>query len=363
MAVLGLSIPLDSLFLSCGQLHPLNPTVTPSPVASPPVTEPSGQPARIQKGISYTGWSVGDYSSAASDQSMRRLAATGARWIALIVGGFQDTVSSTAISWLPPRTPSDDDLSHAIALAHTLGLRVMLKPQVDLASDGSHWRGDIGTPFHDEVAWQSWFASYGDGIVRYARLAQSQRVEQFCIGTELPGVSGREQSWREIVRKVRGQFTGPIVYASNHGEEVDVRWWDALDYIGVDAYYALSDAVTPTVAELTQAWIQKGYVGTLQTLASKYGKKILFTEIGYRSVDRSAQAPWNYSAQAPANPEAQANAYEAAIATFTDKPWFAGFFWWNWPTNPNQGGLLDTDYIPVGKPAEKVLSRFYSQTP
>ncbi len=329
---------------------------------STPVPPPSGPTARIQKGMNVTGWNVSDFSSSASDQSLRRLAGTGAQWIALVVPGFQDTFSSTTIRWQFPRTPSDDDLAHAISTAHTLGLRVMLKPQLGFATDNAHWRGDIGTAFPNEAAWQAWFASYTDAMVHYAQLARSQRVEQYCVGTELSGVSGREQSWRDIVRRVRGQFTGPVVYASNYGEGANIHWWDALDYIGVDAYYALSDSVTPTVAELKQAWIQKEYVTLLQSLSSRFGKPILFTEIGYRSVDRSAQAPWSYPAGTPANPQAQANAYQAAIETFADKPWFAGFYWWNWPTNLYQGGPLDTDYVPVGKPAEKVLSRFYSQT-
>jgi hypothetical protein len=312
--------------------------------------------------MSDTGWRAGEYSSAPSDQSLRRLAATGAEWIALIVQGYQETVASTITSWEPPRTPSDDDLKHAIATAHAMGLRVMLKPHVDLARDPSHWRGDIGTAFPDDSALEAWFASYSEAMLRFAALAQAQRVEQFCVGTELVGLSDHDQFWRDLIQKVRERFRSPIVYASNHGEEALVRWWDALDFIGVDAYYALSDSATPTVTELKRAWVDREHVSLLRSLNTKFGKPVLFTEIGYRSVDFAAQAPWSYATTPPANPQAQANAYQAALETFADEPWFAGFYWWNWPTNPNQGGPGDTDYIPVGKPAEQVLTHFYQDT-
>jgi hypothetical protein len=342
---IGLAAPLVGCRLP---LHPV------SGAPLPPV-------ARIQKGISFTGWDRGDYSSAAADQSIRRLAVTGAQWIALVPQGYQDTIRSTAIDWQSPKTASDEDLIHAITTAHALGLRVMLKPPVGLTRDSYHWRGDIGPAFPAEVAWQSWFASYDEAIVHYDRFAQVQQVEQLCVGTELPGVSGREESWRGLVRKVRNQYTGSVVYASNWGEEQNVRWWDAVDFIGVDAYYALSDAVTPTVVELKQAWVEQEYVGLLQSLATKYGKRVLFTEIGYPNVDRAAWEPWNFAAPGAANPQAQANAYQAAIETFTDQSWFAGFFWWEWPTNLLQSGPDATDYVLAGKPAEQIVTRAYSQ--
>jgi hypothetical protein len=268
---------------------------------------------------------------------------------------------STTLDWQSAKTASDDNLRHAIALARSLGLRVMLKPQVGLLHDDAHWRGDIGTAFPNEAAWRAWYASYDDALVHYARFAQSEQIEQLCLGTELPGVSGRANDWRDHVRKVRGQYTGSVIYANNYGEERNVEWWDAVDLIGVDAYYALSDSLTPTVAELKQAWVGKEYVGLLQSLATKFGKRVLFTEIGYRNVDRAAQEPWSFSAPGATNPQAQANAYQAAIETFADQPWLAGFYWWEWPANLAQSGPSATDYVLAGRPAEQVIKQAYTQ--
>lgn len=334
-------------------------TVPPSPIPT----------AGIQKGINYTAYRFGDYRAPSSDQSLRNLAATGANSIELLVTGYQDTIASTTIEWVPPRTPSDDDLIHAIAMAHSLGLRVMLKPTVDLSQDDAHWRGQIGTPFKDEEQWQLWFSSYRNAILHYAELAETHHVEQFCIGTELETLSRRAQDWRRLVGEVRQRFKGSLTYASNFGgEETSIEWWDALDYIGVNAYYSLTsltDKRKPTVDDLKTAWVQRGYLNTLETLATRWKKPLLFTEIGYESIQGAAQSPneWRRQLDMPVNQQEQADAYQAAIETFADKPWFAGFYWWNWwswQSDPSWLGPQEGGYTPCGKLAESVLKRYYS---
>lgn len=92
-----------------------------------------------------------------------------------------------------------------ISKAHSLGLKVMLKPHVDLNNDPgpNHWWGNIGEGFTEDD-WAAWFASYRDFITHYATLAQDNGVEQFCAGTELVGTSGRETDWRQVITNVRG---------------------------------------------------------------------------------------------------------------------------------------------------------------
>lgn len=337
------------------------PALQPTEAALTPLELPSPAAAafRFQKGIDYTAWRAGEYSSADSDQTLRELADLGVEWIGLVVTGYQETPSSTTIRWDLPQTPTDADLRHAIARAHQLGMHVMLKPQIDLL-DGVHWRGDIGTAFTSEEQWRAWFRAYRQAIVHDAELAQAQGVEELCIGTELVGVSGREADWRGIVRAVRDRYRGALTYASNHGEELRVHWWDAVDYIGVDAYYGLADAPVPSVAELKQAWLDRGYVALLEGLARRYRRPILFTEVGYRSVPGATVAPWQYRTVGAPDPRDQANAYQAVFETFLGRRWFAGVYWWNVTTDPNQGGAGDTDYTPLGKPAEAILKRFYA---
>jgi len=99
--------------------------------------------AAVQKGISYAVWWSGLYSSPDSDLSLVHLAETGAEWISLIVTAYQQDISSTTI-YTTTATPTDADVIHVITQAHSLGLKVMLKPHVDPEDVEGHWRGEIG---------------------------------------------------------------------------------------------------------------------------------------------------------------------------------------------------------------------------
>ena len=312
-----------------------------------------------QEGIAYAGWSQGEYSHADSHLSLANLRATGADWITLFVGGFQDTFRSTTIH-ANESTATDEDLAHAIATAHRLGLKVMLKPHVDLSNDPAHWRGDIA--FEREADWAAWFDSYRQFLYHYAELAQANGAEQFCVGCELIGTSPREADWRETVAGVRARYSGPLVYASNHsGEEVSVGWWDAVDYIGVDAYYPLTEKDNPTVVELRAAWTP--HISQLTNLAARWHKPILLTEIGYRSIDGTNRHPWDGQIAGVLDLQEQADCYEAVLQSFWHQPWLAGIFWWVWTADSFAGGVCDTDYTPHDKPAEDVLRIWYGAAP
>ncbi len=118
-------------------------------------------------------------------------------------------------------------------------------------------------------------------------------MDLLSIGAELVGTSDRERDWRVVIAGVRAVFHGPITYAANWGgEETRMRWWDAVDYIGVNAYYPLTKTTNPTVDELKDAWITKSYVGTLERLARTFNTQLILTEIGYR--DGAVGAPWDF---------------------------------------------------------------------
>ncbi len=315
----------------------------------------------MQRGISYATWWPGQYSHPDADLSLANLASTGANWVSLIVTGYQDTITSTTV-FAATATPTDADLIHVITEAHGRGLRVMLKPHVDLLHDADHWRGQIGEEFTSEAEWAVWFASYRSFIGHYAGLAQAYGADQFCVGTELSATVHRADEWRAVIEGVRTRYSGPITYAANHGgEEIRIRWWDAVDYIGVDAYYPLTDQNDPTLAELKAAWAP--HVATLASLSSTWEKPILFTEIGYRSQDGANRHPWAWAVEGAIDFEEQSDAYQAVFESFYDKPWFNGMFWWAWGTDPFEGSSCDDGYTPHDKPAEDVLRDWYGAPP
>jgi hypothetical protein len=309
------------------------------------------------KGMSYAGWRAGCYATPSSDLSLSHIAETGADWISLVVTTYQDDLASTTIS-PTEATPTDDELVRALDAAHALGLKVMLKPHLDLWRDPDHWRGEIGSAFGTEDQWRAWFASYRAQLEHYAGLAESRGADMFCVGTELEGTSGREADWRAVIAAVRARYHGPLIYAANHGgEETRLAWWDAVDLIGVDAYYALAEHPDPTLDKLAEAWSSPRE--RLAGLASRWGKSIVFTEIGYRSIPGTASHPWDWQVEGQADVEEQADAYRAAYEAFAGQSWFGGFFWWSWGTDPFEGGPCDTGYSPHDKPAEGLLRTWY----
>jgi arabinogalactan endo-1,4-beta-galactosidase len=164
--------------------------------------------------------------------------------------------------------------------------------------------------------------------------------------------------WRRIISETRGIFAGPITYASNHeGEETTIRWWDALDYIGVDAYYPLTNQNDPTLSDLRAAWLTPTLA--LENLSRQYNRPIIITEIGYQSVDGANQHPWEWQTGGTVDIQEQADCYQAALEIFWRRPWLRGIYWWYWSADPNQGGPSDTDYTPHGKPAEIILKNYY----
>jgi len=311
-------------------------------------------PSPLFRGISYTSWSAEEYATSASDSSLFRIKFIRANYVALIPTWYMDTFNAVEIYADRVRTPSDSSLAHAIQTAHSYGLGVMLKPHLDV-KDGT-WRGEIA-PQDIRI----WFEKYKTFILHYARLAQEYEVELFCVGTELRSLSGPEFRvyWEEMIAAVRSTCTSRLVYAANWDEYTSVSFWDLLDYVGVDAYFPLSFSKTPSVAELVQAW--GSWISALENWQKQVSKPVIFTEIGYRSIDYTAKEPWDWTSTAPYNPEAQANAYQAVLQAFEGKPWFAGLFFWNWLPDPNAGGPGDLDYTPQNKPAQEVLARFFGQ--
>jgi len=316
---------------------------------------------------SFDAPSTGLYDPYFTNLSLKNLAVTGANWIALIVRGGQETIASTDIFCKPPATATDAELHGVIDLAHSMGMRVMLKPHVHLSQDPTHSHTQIGTAFPTEVQWQAWFASYRQFIIHYATLAQDAGADMFCIGQEMASTVQREADWRRIAQEVRQVYKGSIIYEAtvaanlSLSEELRITWWDAVDYIGVLGYFPLTQSNNPTVEDLKLAWVGRGYLSRLESLSQKFQKPIVISEIGYLSADGTNTDPPNFQkfAQAPLDLQEQADCYEAVFEVLWGKPWLAGIFWWQWLVNTTAGGINDKNETPQGKPAEQILKRFY----
>ena len=316
-----------------------------------------------QKGVTFTHLyrSHNNLLSERSRQSLRYLESrVGAEWIALNPFGYQRVVDEPDIRF--GGDPPDEHLRHAVSQAHQLGLKVMLKPHIWLrAPSADQWRGTIAMSTEDD--WDRWFANYERFILHYAELASSERVDLFCIGVELARTAiERENDWRALIEKVRRRYSGPLVYAANWWEEYDlIPFWDALDYIGINAFFPLSDTPGPGLTALRRS--AEKIAGEIAILQTTTGKPVIFTEIGFKSTPGTSVTPWEWPRrfEPTVDPEAQAHCYQAVLETFSGKPWFYGMYWWKWFSDLDRGGAADPGFTPQRKLAEEILSTWYAK--
>ena len=250
---------------------------------------------------------------------------------------------------------TDEGILATTRWAHARGIKVLLKPHVWTRGG---WSGTIA--MKNEADWAAWFADYREFILHYADLAEQSGAEALAVGTELGGTTKREREWRSIIADVRHHYHGSLVYCANWAEDLShTTFWDALDWIGVQAYYPLTDRRAPTTAELAQGWT--GPLAELEQISRIWGKPVVLTEVGYHSLDTAASRPWEWDLEGNLSLATQARCYEALFMALADHPAVDGVFIWKWhPDYERAGGPEDTEYSPQRKPAEAVLARGYA---
>ena len=236
------------------------------------------------------------------------------------------------------------------------GLTVMLKPQIWI------WRGQYtGTlSMTNEADWKALETDYSKFILDYAELAEELNVQVFCIGTELEKfIENRPQYWFRLIKEIKTVYTGKLTYAANWDEFKRTPFWGELDYIGIDAYFPISNEQTPSVQDCLTGW--KLHKSDLADFSQQWNKPIMFAEFGYRSVDYAAKEPWRYDrSMTSINMQAQSNATEALFQSVWNEPWFAGGYIWKWFVgHENVGGLQNNQFTPQNKPVEKLIAKYY----
>lgn len=323
----------------------------------------------LMKGFTY-GWDGrrGMYKTEESFISIKRLAAMGGDWAALAFGVAQETFSSTRFGFDYRYTVTDKEICLAVERMKSLGLKVCLKPVVNCA-DGV-WRARISFP-ETEFApigdnkrgsyWEQWFSCYNAFICHYAEIAEDTGCEMLCIGCEMLGTEHKEEYWRKLIDDVRKIYHGKLIYNTNHGAEENVRWFDALDYIGTSAYYTVGKEGN-TAEDMLKGW--EKVKPRLKAISERFGnKKIVFMEIGCRSAKGCASMPWDFlHRDLPFDEDEQDCFYSSALEAFCNEPWFGGFFWWDWPTRlyDIEDAKTQRGFAIYGKKAEKTLTEWYT---
>ena len=320
----------------------------------------------------------------------------GASQVVIVPTVYMDTLNSTRVyrdngdpgghnTDGAPRTESDGSIEVALKYAQSRGLEVIFKLHVNIQN--SDWNALIGPPEGSTPAqakqWaDAWFASYKEAVVHYAKLAQKNGVTAFAIGNECESMTGSQyrEYWVDIVDAVREVYSGQLTYAATWTEALHVSFWDRLDYIGANPYISFTDNPNPTVQQLIDGWtkpspffhvrdpIEQAFgenisaIDALQRVAEEHGKKLIFTETGFRSLDGSNYDPWTWRSGRVDVVE-QANMFKAFYKIITDRldeGWVGGYWLWNYdagqlPADPSP----DDGYYTHGKLADAIVEQYF----
>ncbi|MEX1023899.1 MAG: hypothetical protein WD226_02375 [Planctomycetota bacterium] len=256
------------------------------------------------------------------------LSTLGVNWVA--IHPYARIGADGAVTWraLDPAAPPDW-IARPIREAHARGLSILVIPHL------AHWgspfdhRGAIA--FEDEAAWQRFFRSYTEWITTVAACARD--ADAFAVGSELGGTTHRTDPWRGVVAGVRRVTAAKLVYSANWDECERVGFWDALDAVGVQAYFPLSVVDDPDRDALRAGW--KDVVRRLARVHARTGKPVVLTELGYNLSLDAARLPWDHRQAAGADVERaralQARCYDVALETLgAEREWLRGAFLWKW---------------------------------
>ena len=296
----------------------------------------------FQRGVNFTAERPGRIRSwKAALPLLDRLKSYGVNSIALVPYGFADS-REPVIHFGHGGMERTEDIEALTALAHQRGMKVLLKPQL--------WtRGGFpgNLEFPDPRRRAQWFAEYRKFLEYYATAAAHMHADLFSVGVELGKLTPYDAEWRALIARARELYAGPLVYSATQGPEFEtIRFWDALDYIGLNEYYPLPDNLS--TADL---------IRTVETVHNKFTRPVIFTEAGFCSYANPNRAPWDETPRAFA-PADQARCYDAVFKAFYAKPWFQGMYWWKVGTN-GFGGPDDGSHTPWGKTAMDVVKHWY----
>ena len=342
-----------------------------SEASKPPAAAAPKSPVGFVKGYTW-GWNSkrGDYLGEAAAESMKRLAETGTQWVTIAYMAHMPAWNRPEILWgeRDPLMVSDDEIRRGIRLARKHKMKGSLKPVVDLTPKApkGKWRGTIDFTMADgktdEAAWKQWWVHYTAYVLHHAKIAAETGSEMFCIGCELRSTERFEPQWRELIRKVRQVYKGPLVYNGMFETMWFVRWWDAVDVLGLSAYSWNPDQKDSSLETLMAYWTKRR--DNLRLLVAKYKRPVFFIEMGCRSARGASATSGDFTHwQWPYDGQEQARFYEAGFRVFWDEPWFIGYSWWDWKVKlyPKDEAHLNKEFCIYGKPAEKVLRRWYAK--
>ncbi|WP_299217072.1 hypothetical protein [uncultured Aquimarina sp.] len=312
------------------------------------------------RGMTVFGWNYNDNNKAAIDDLVR----SNIEWVAVVP--FLDQEDEETLEMRIPKkvgqwSRRDSIFINTITELKDRNIHIMLKPHLWLSSG---WRSNVKQP--SSADWDTWFESYRKNMLHYATMATKTNVELLCIGTELKSsLMSQPEKWKALIKEIKTIYKGKLTYAANwDGEYELIDFWNELDYIGIQAYFPLTEGSNPDLNTVKNGW--NTHVEMLELLSRKHNKPILFTEIGYKSEASATIKPWEWGSSLSIlskqkSDKTQQIAYQALYETLWNKDWFAGTYIWQWNTRSNKENTpTNLDFSPRFKPAENTIAKWYA---
>ncbi|MCK6446382.1 MAG: hypothetical protein L6Q99_08330 [Planctomycetes bacterium] len=298
--------------------------------------------ARLVRGVTVSCQTNGrEWGTDAFAAELDELVQLGVNWVA--IHPYARVADDGTVSWRG--YPSDEPPPHLvrpIREAHARGLSILVIPH--LAYWGSRFRSRNQIEFERAEDRARFWRTYRAWITALGAVVRD--ADAYSIGNETDRLLGDEAEWRGLIADLRTKTSAKLVYAANWSDFERVPFWDALDALGVQAYFPLSAAAEPSDAELDAAWAE--IAGRLRALHERTGKPVVFTELGYPCSLAAAREPWSYQeARGAARDEAgrlQRRCLAAALRVLDrEREWLRGAFLWKWFVGeaPGENFVLD----------------------
>ncbi|MGK5084285.1 hypothetical protein WDW37_13395 [Bdellovibrionota bacterium FG-1] len=277
-----------------------------------------------------------------------RIKQTGVKHLSIPYVGCQTDIYSSDVGACEVHYRTGPQIQAQLALSK--GFNVSFLPIV-LTPDWQ-WRG-----FFDPVDVEGWFKTYGVWIRKIARESKALGLKELIVSSETTALYRYGSQWQKLLNQLRADFDGPLVITVNWGD-LDHPFWTEADAIGVSAYYPLSRENQPTQPVLDAAWLSVH--DQLIAVSEQWKRPLHITEVGYPSVSSAALQPWVPAPAAVTDFGLQARCFEAFRKAWQGERALVRANIWAVSMEEPGSDEYWMGFGPLGKPAEQVLSVFFS---
>jgi len=284
------------------------------------------------RGITISTHGVGrDWGTDVIVPTLEDIRTVGANWISIHPYARIQADGAVRFREFDPEDPPAH-LKRPIEEAHRLGLSICIKPHLAYWGTPFAWRGEI--TFDKKEQWERFWRDYRRWIVALA--AACREADGFVMGTELDQTLSFEEEWRALIAEVRTLTDAPLTYAANWTDYQNVPFWDALDVIGIQAYFPLTEKTNPTIDDIRTGWDRR--MDELRAYSERSDRNILFTELGYNQSYLAASKPWDYHVDDEGSRALQEDCWQVALETIERENSIVGALLWKWFPAPRPVG-------------------------